>query len=63
MARCIGRRGRFRCIEYGFRWPYREQMIYRYLDCGDLHNRFARFWKMPIIIGYPHLNSISKAEH
>ncbi|MCX5846320.1 MAG: hypothetical protein NTW12_08185 [Deltaproteobacteria bacterium] len=28
--------------EYGFWRPYVEQVIYRYLDCGDLHNDFAR---------------------
>jgi hypothetical protein len=27
--------------QYGFWRPYIEQMIYRYLDCGDLHNGFA----------------------
>jgi|YelNatPaOPRAMG01_1025707.scaffolds.fasta_scaffold52738_2 hypothetical protein len=27
---------------YGFWRPYVEQVIYRYLDCGDLHNGFAR---------------------
>jgi len=27
---------------YGFWRPYVQQMIYRYLDCGDLHNGFAR---------------------
>jgi len=38
----------YRCDEhfsrqYGFWRPYVEQVIYRYLDCGDLHNGFARF--------------------
>src|SRR3989339_124787 len=28
--------------QYGFWRPYIEQVIYRYLDCGDLHNGFAR---------------------
>ncbi|TRZ75934.1 MAG: transposase [Deltaproteobacteria bacterium] len=28
--------------QYGFWRPYVERVIYRYLDCGDLHNRFAR---------------------
>jgi hypothetical protein len=28
--------------KYGFWYPYVEQVIYRYLDCGDLHNEFAR---------------------
>jgi hypothetical protein len=28
--------------QYGFWRPYVEQVIYRYLDCGDLHNSFAR---------------------
>ena len=27
---------------YGFWRPYIEQVINRYLDCGDLHNGFAR---------------------
>jgi hypothetical protein len=27
---------------YGFFWPYVRQVIYRYLDCGDLHNSFTR---------------------
>jgi hypothetical protein len=27
---------------YGFWRPYVEQVIYHYLDCGDLHNSFAR---------------------
>jgi hypothetical protein len=27
--------------QYGFWRPYIEQVIYRYLDCGDLHNGFA----------------------
>ena len=26
--------------QYGFWWPYLQQVIYRYLDCGDLHNGF-----------------------
>ena len=28
--------------QYGFWRPYLEKVIYRYLDCGDLHNGFAR---------------------
>lgn len=28
--------------QYGFFRPYVKQVIYRYLDCGDLHNGFAR---------------------
>jgi ribosomal protein S27E len=28
--------------QYGFWRPYVEKVIYRYLDCGDLHNGFAR---------------------
>jgi len=28
--------------QYGFWRPYVEQVINRYLDCGDLHNGFAR---------------------
>ena len=28
--------------QYGFWRPYVEQVIYRYLDCGILHNGFAR---------------------
>ena len=28
--------------QYGFWRPYIEQVIYRYLDCGDPHNGFAR---------------------
>ena len=28
--------------QYGFWRPYIEQVIYRYLDCGDLHNGLAR---------------------
>jgi len=27
---------------YGFWRPYLENVIYRYLDCGDMHNGFAR---------------------
>ncbi|MBN1614465.1 MAG: transposase zinc-binding domain-containing protein [Deltaproteobacteria bacterium] len=27
---------------YGFWRPYLEKGIYRYLDCGNLHNGFAR---------------------
>jgi hypothetical protein len=29
--------------QYGFWRPYVEQVIYCYLECGDLHNGFARF--------------------
>jgi len=28
--------------QYGFWRPYVEQVIYRYLDCGDLQHGFAR---------------------
>jgi len=28
--------------QYGFWRPYVLQVIYRYLDCGDIHNGFAR---------------------
>jgi ribosomal protein S27E len=28
--------------QYGFWRPYLQQVIDRYLDCGDLHNGFAR---------------------
>jgi hypothetical protein len=28
--------------QYGFWRPYVQQVIYRYLDCGDIHNGFAR---------------------
>jgi len=28
--------------QYGFYRPYVRQVIYRYLDCGILHNGFAR---------------------
>lgn len=28
--------------QYGFWRPYIEKVIYRYLDCGDLKNGFAR---------------------
>ena len=27
---------------YGFWRPYLQKVIYRYLDCGNLHNGFAR---------------------
>ena len=27
---------------YGFFRPYLQKVIFRYLDCGDLHNGFAR---------------------
>jgi len=29
-------------IRYGFFRPYVKQVIYRFLDCGILHNGFAR---------------------
>jgi hypothetical protein len=29
--------------QYGFWQPYVELVIYRYLDCGGLHNGFTRF--------------------
>ena len=41
----------YKCVEnhdehfsrqYGFWRPYLQQVIYRYLDCGDFHNGFAR---------------------
>ena len=28
--------------QYGFFRPYMRKVIYRYLDCGDPHNGFAR---------------------
>lgn len=28
--------------KYGFFRPYTKEVIYRYLDCGDLHHGFAR---------------------
>jgi len=28
--------------KYGFWRPYLQKVIYRYLECGDLHNGFAR---------------------
>ncbi|MHB8830285.1 MAG: transposase zinc-binding domain-containing protein [Syntrophales bacterium] len=28
--------------QHGFWRPYVEQVIYRYLDCGNFHNGFAR---------------------
>ena len=28
--------------QYEFYRPYLQKVIYRYLDCGDLHNSFAR---------------------
>ena len=28
--------------QYEFWRPYVQQVIYRYLDCGDIHNGFAR---------------------
>jgi hypothetical protein len=27
---------------YGFWRPYLQKVIYRYLECGDLHHGFAR---------------------
>ena len=41
--------------QYGFWRPYIEQVIYRYLDCGDLHNGFALL-KVLVTNGNPHLN-------
>jgi hypothetical protein len=35
-------------------------VIYRYLDCGDLHNGFARSKKASVTSGNPHLKSKSK---
>jgi hypothetical protein len=37
--------------QYGFWRPYIEQVIYRYLDCGDLHNGFARVKLVLDLIG------------
>jgi hypothetical protein len=37
--------------QYGFWRPYVEQVIYRYLDCGDLHNGFARVKLVLDLIG------------
>jgi hypothetical protein len=31
---------------YEFWWPYVEQVIYRYLDCSDLHNGFTHLNKI-----------------
>jgi hypothetical protein len=47
--------------QYGFWWSYVEQVIYRYLDCGDLHNRFASFNKMLTPNGNPQRNSKLKS--
>jgi hypothetical protein len=46
--------------QYGFWQPYVEQVIYRYLECGNPHNGFVRTNIMPVISGNPHLNSKSK---
>ena len=43
--------------QYGFWRPYFEQVIHRYLDCGDLHNGFARVIKIAGYMRYPHLVS------
>ena len=37
--------------QYGFWRPYVEQMIYRYLDCGDLSHGFARVKLVLDLIG------------
>ena len=37
--------------QYGFWRRYLEQVIYRYLDCGDLHNGFARVKLVLDLIG------------
>ena len=37
--------------DYGFWRPYVKKMIYRYLDCGDLHNGFARVKLVLDLIG------------
>ena len=37
--------------QYGFWRPYVEQVIYRYLDCGNLHNGFARVKLVLDLIG------------
>jgi len=37
--------------QYGFWRPYIEQVIYRYLDCGNLHNGFARVKLVLDLIG------------
>jgi hypothetical protein len=37
--------------DYGFWRPYIEKVIYRYLDCGDLHNGFARVKLVLELIG------------
>jgi hypothetical protein len=39
--------------------PYVEQVVYRYLDCGNLHNGFALSKKL-VTNDNPHLNSKSK---
>ena len=36
---------------YGFWRPYIEQVIYRFLDCGDPHNGFARVKLVLDLIG------------
>jgi hypothetical protein len=37
--------------QYGFWRPYVEQVIYRYLDCGDLSHGFARVKLVLDLIG------------
>ncbi|MFZ3103678.1 MAG: hypothetical protein WA096_03085 [Smithella sp.] len=37
--------------QYGFRRPYLEKVIYRYLDCGDLSHGFARVKLVLDLIG------------
>ena len=39
--------------QHGLLRPYSEQMINRYLDCGVLYSKFARY-KMLLITGNPH---------
>jgi hypothetical protein len=43
--------------QYGFWRPYIEQVIYRYLDCGDLHSSFVRPEIMSVLSGNLHSNS------
>jgi hypothetical protein len=45
---------------YGFFRPYLPKVIFRYLDCGDLHNGFARLKKVPFSSGNPHRNAEPK---
>jgi hypothetical protein len=45
--------------QYGFWRPYIEQVIYRYLDYGNLHNGFALLKKL-VTNGNHHFNPKSK---